>query len=65
MEAFRCQDTPAMRTIAESSPALVVSSARTFGAGGFMNATVELVIVSLCWLGVSGAVATIIAGAIG
>jgi hypothetical protein len=29
-----------------------------------MNATVELVIVSLCWLGVSGAV-TIIAGAIG
>ena len=46
-------------------PPLVVSFARTFGAGGIMNATIELVIVSLCWLGVFGAVATIIAGAIG
>jgi hypothetical protein len=65
MEAFSCQDTPAMRTIAPPSPALIVSSARTFGAGGIMNATIELVIVSLCWLGVFGAVATIIAGTIG
>jgi hypothetical protein len=30
-----------------------------------MNATIELVIVSLCWLGVFGAVAAIIAEAIG
>jgi len=30
-----------------------------------MNSTIELAIVSLCWLGVFGAVATIIAAAIG
>jgi hypothetical protein len=30
-----------------------------------MNPTAELLIVSLCWLGVFGAVATIIADAVG
>jgi hypothetical protein len=30
-----------------------------------MNAAIELVVVSLCWLGVFGAVATIIAETIG
>jgi hypothetical protein len=50
---------------ATNPPALVISSARTFGAGGIMNPTIELAIVSLCWLGVFGAVATIIAEVIG
>ena len=33
--------------------------------GGIMNPTIELLVVSLCWLGVFGGIATIIAIAIG
>ena len=36
-----------------------------FRTAGIMNPTIELLIVSVCWLGVFGAVTTFIAMAIG
>ena len=35
-----------------------------FGTGGIMNATIELLIVALCWLAVLGVVAAIIVAAV-